>query len=272
MKKLLVFTDLDGTLLHHYNYSWESALPALTLLKENEYPVIFTSSKTTSEILEIKNSLINRHPFIAENGAVINIPEGYFISDSFHNESSSFISTYLAREYKDVIKILQRLRTEYQFKFRGFNDITVDELVALTDLTEEQAILSKQRDASEPLLWKDSVAALSYFEELLDKEDLILTKGGRFHHVMSDVNKGIAVKRLKKEYQKNEPGTEWVTIGLGDSFNDIELLEAVDYPVLIKNPVTNQPYVEDMKNIFQSSLPGPEGWNEAISKLMKEIL
>ncbi|MBA3060184.1 MAG: mannosyl-3-phosphoglycerate phosphatase, partial [Nitrospirae bacterium] len=36
MKKPIVFTDLDGTLLDYSTYSFEKALPALQLLKEKD--------------------------------------------------------------------------------------------------------------------------------------------------------------------------------------------------------------------------------------------
>jgi HAD superfamily hydrolase (TIGR01484 family) len=47
---LLVFTDLDGTLLDHHTYSFEPALPALNSLKEKNIPLIICTSKTRAEI------------------------------------------------------------------------------------------------------------------------------------------------------------------------------------------------------------------------------
>ena len=38
--ELLVFTDLDGTLLDHDTYSFEAALPCINLLKNNDIPII----------------------------------------------------------------------------------------------------------------------------------------------------------------------------------------------------------------------------------------
>lgn len=40
--KLIVFTDLDGTLLDHDNYSWQEAKPALDRLKLKHGPVIIS--------------------------------------------------------------------------------------------------------------------------------------------------------------------------------------------------------------------------------------
>ncbi|MFB3153818.1 MAG: HAD hydrolase family protein, partial [Candidatus Acidiferrales bacterium] len=46
MAQLIVFTDLDGTLLDHNNYRWEAARPALKQLRARRMPVILCTSKT----------------------------------------------------------------------------------------------------------------------------------------------------------------------------------------------------------------------------------
>ena len=38
MKKPIVFTDLDGTLLDYSNYSFEKTLPALEILRQKTFP------------------------------------------------------------------------------------------------------------------------------------------------------------------------------------------------------------------------------------------
>ena len=46
---MVIFTDLDGTLLDHENYSFRMALPALDLLRRRGVPVVPVSSKTAPE-------------------------------------------------------------------------------------------------------------------------------------------------------------------------------------------------------------------------------
>ena len=50
MAKIIVFTDLDSTLLHPKTYSFDAAMPALKLIKEKDIPLILCSSKTRAEI------------------------------------------------------------------------------------------------------------------------------------------------------------------------------------------------------------------------------
>ena len=55
--RLLVFTDLDGSLLDHHTYRWDAAADALRLLQEADIPVILASSKTRAEMLPLQSAL-----------------------------------------------------------------------------------------------------------------------------------------------------------------------------------------------------------------------
>lgn len=272
MKKLLVFTDLDGSLLEHDDYRWDNALPAIQLLQQHGYPLIFNSSKTAVEIDALRKQMNNYDPFICENGAVANIPVNYFSPNvPRHKIHHGYEAHLFARSYEQVVSILNELRAKYGFKFRGFHDMSVDTLVAETQLSKEQSFAAKQRQASEPLTWLDSEAALEKFKLLLKIKGLIVTSGGRFLHVMTDVNKGEGVLWLRQQYKKLEPRTQWLTVGLGDSFNDVAMLEVVDYPVFISNPAGKQPEISHINKLIRPELPGPAGWNQSIIDLVNTI-
>ena len=271
MKKLLVFTDLDGSLLDHDDYSWAKAVPALNALAERSFPVIFTSSKTAAEIVSLKEETGNYHPFICENGAVTGIPLNYFEENS-DDRQQHYTSHLFGKSSEQIISTLAEQRNRYKYKFRGFNDMDIEELVKQTSLDNKGAKKAKQREASEPLLWMDPATAFTEFEEHLKEQDLIVTSGGRFYHVMSDVNKGKAVEWLIEKYLNAEPETEWITVGIGDSFNDIQMLEVVDYPVFISNVKTRQPDLSPINNLQRPDLPGPAGWNQAVLNLITKVL
>ena len=65
---LLIFTDLDGTLLDSHTYDWQPAAAWLARLREKNIPVILCSSKTAAEMLHIQKLLgLQGLPLIAEN-------------------------------------------------------------------------------------------------------------------------------------------------------------------------------------------------------------
>ncbi len=256
MKKLLVFTDLDGTLLDHDNYQWQAATSAIDWLHEHECPLIMNSSKTAAELERIARQMDNHDPMICENGSSIVIPENYF------NEENGII--YFGEKYDSIINTLNDLRKQYNYKFVGFNDLSVADIARMTGLDEEQATLARQRMSSEPIKWLDSDAALQEFTQHLDKAKISIVKGGRFYSVSGRCSKGDAVLWLVDRYRRQQPDTEWLTVALGDSENDMPMLECVDYPVLISNPHSSAPASDKLKNLKRPDKPGPEGWNQAI--------
>lgn len=267
MKKLMVFTDLDGTLLDHKNYSWQTALHAIKKLHALNFPLIFNSSKTYSEMIQLSEQMNNHHPFIFENGSSIAIPHKYFT----HRIQEQNEIIHFGESYQTILEILTKLRKRYQYKFIGFNDASVEDIMAMTNLDKNHAFLAKQRQSSEPIKWLDSDSVLKDFKARLRENHLTLIKGGRFYNVMGQCSKGEAIFWLLKQYQQAEPETDWITVALGDSPNDIPMLESVAYPILISNPDISAPDIKKLKNITTPRQPGPEGWNKAIHDLINLI-
>ena len=276
----LVFTDLDGTLLDHDTYDFAEAAPALRLLQTLNIPLIPTTSKTVAEMLHINQRLNNPHPFIAENGCIIGIPDGYFTRTSFPLgktvvDYQSYNLIMLAPLYAEVLSILQQLRTEQQkFRFQGFNDLSACEIAKLTQLPLPQAELAKQRLCSEPLLWLGDDASLQAFKAELHRRELLLVKGGRFWHVFGRTNKGLAMQQLVTLYQ-SQGLSNATLIALGDSPNDIDMLDQAHIAIVIKRKDgTHLAYSmgnETKQQVLISNKAGPAGWNNIINDTIEQL-
>lgn len=268
MRKLL-FTDLDGSLLDHHSYDYSPALPALQLLKEEHVPCVLTTSKTAAEVVDIRAELGNVFPFIVENGAGVFWPAGsvneHDIPDlgvlQSWNEAYEYINLN-GVSLNRILELTSQLKEKFGFIFQGFSEMSVQQVVDSTGLTHEQAEKAKQRVFSEPLLWMDSDANLEKFKAFVEPQGLKVIKGGRFVHVMGRSNKGKALEFVKAYYEKiwREPVT---TIALGDGENDIPLLEASDYAVVVRSPVNKPPKVKNLKKKTTRAY-GPVGWNKAV--------
>ncbi len=272
--RLLVFTDLDGTLLDHDSYSAEPAREALNLLKEHNIPLIFNTSKTRSEVLHLRSKLKNEHPFATENGSSVSIPDNYF-DETQHSLSTSH-TTMFGSLYFQLRHDLCNLRSEYDFDFTGFGDMSVEKVSSCTGLTFEEAARAQDRDCSEPLLWHDSEEKMELFTRLLLARNLNITRGGRFYHIGSGADKGLAVNWLTDTYRAEYPNTKFMTIGLGDGINDLPMLNAVDYPILIPSKhgstlTSNALTKSSIRNLSTPDASGPTGWNTAIIKLVQKL-
>jgi len=260
-KQFVVFTDLDATLLDHHDYSFEAANTALSALKSLEIPLILNSSKTKPEMNHIRAMLDNEHPFIVENGAALIIPPHYF--DFLTDEAVNF-----STEYSIILQTLSALRKQ-GFKFRNFDVLTAKDVSDLTGLSEEGAEMAKARFGSEPLLWEDTEENLALFTQEIQKHQLKLIKGGRFYHVIGLFDKGMAIDKARVFFEKKYPNKEIVTVGLGDSPNDLPMLETVDIAIVIKSGRSAEMKLNN-KNVTFSQHEGPTGWNEEILKLLEQ--
>ena len=70
--KVLIFTDLDGSLLHRETFKFDEIKDYLMKLISKGIFIIPNTSKTEKEILEFNYELGSNLPYISENGAEIN--------------------------------------------------------------------------------------------------------------------------------------------------------------------------------------------------------
>lgn len=268
---MVVFTDLDGTLLNHDDYDWSAAKPALAVLKQRKVPLVLVSSKTDVEMLELRRALGNTDPLVCENGSLLLIPENLLealglsadsrlISDGYHYE-------YRGLSREQILTLLNELKTDY--RFTGFAWMTDEDIAQHTGLTLEAARLASQRKASEPIVWRDTPEALAALTEQLARHNLRVVKGGRFYHVMGQCDKGDAVRYLQKRYEHHF-GAAPFSIALGDSPNDLDMLKAVDAPAII--PHSDGSHLEDpaLKRAFIAPKEGAAGWNTAVLTLIDQ--
>ena len=266
---LLVFTDLDGTLLDHETYSFEPALPALTFLRERNIPLVLCTSKTRAEIEPLRNQLKNTHPFISENGGALFIPKGYFCPEpETVLQDSHYLTVELGTQYSQLRVVFKRMQSALPVRLKGFGDCTPDEVAELCGLSLPAAKLAMQREYDEPFIVEGKVP-FDALQEIACHSALQVTKGGRFYHLMGNNDKGKAVLLLEEMYQGDSGHPK--TIALGDSLNDLPMLEAVDYPVLVKKPDGSHDPAVKLDNILLTRNSGPSGWNEALLELLPSL-
>lgn len=270
MKKIVIFTDLDGTLLDSDTYSFAEALPSMYLLREGDAPLIICSSKTRTEIEFYRELLDNQHPFISENGGGIFIPRGYFTTNSLPAEykivqGAQYNMILLGAQYKELCSVLQDLRQE-GYKIKGFCDMTVEEVSHLTNLPLREAEMAKQRDFDEPFLFEGYAEDIKRLQRSIETRGYSVTRG-RFFHMLGNNDKGTAVAILSQLYKK-EYG-EILTVGAGDSPNDLPMLKAVDMPIIVQKPDGQYDPELHLPNMIKAGDIGPKGWNKAITDIMR---
>ncbi|MEJ2690868.1 MAG: HAD-IIB family hydrolase [Deltaproteobacteria bacterium] len=259
---LIIFTDLDGTLLNHDDYSVDGARTALDRIARLGISLVFTTSKTRAEVEDLLRILALSQPFIVENGGGLFFPSGF---SSFDLSSLESFGPYRLRRFGVSYNVIRGFLEEHgsSFGVRGFGDMTTEEVAALTDLSIRQAELAKMREFTEPFVCAGSI---EIFTQLAGRNGFAVTRGGRFFHLMGRCqNKGKAVRETVRIWRGVEGLVK--TIGLGDSPNDEPLFANVDVPVLMPKPDGSFAKMQ-VEPLLRAPGPGSNGWGTVVMKLL----
>lgn len=282
-ENLLIFTDLDGTLLDHFSYDYTEALPAIAQLEQRHIPWIINSSKTFAEIIELRQTLGNQHPFIAENGAVIYIPRklyqcwnGIGLMQALKTQADEAYPAW----HKIILgKTCGQMRpfldmAKKQFQFECLTELPDSDVMKLTGLSPAQAQKAKNRQFSEPLVWHDNDDALAALTTQAHAASLKVQRGGRFVHLMGQADKGVALTTLCALYQQQAPQTKLTSVALGDGENDVPMLLKANIAVFITSPVHPTPAYPSKFAPAQKTMisphHGPRGWNSAVLEILSQ--
>ena len=258
--KYWIVTDLDGTLMDE-KYDISPAKKTLSLLADLSIPVIPCTSKTASEVRYFRNENGLFDPYIVENGAAV-----YGINESDSKEWELI----LGRSYNELRIILKNLSNKVNYRLKPLNDLSKQEIFDLTGLSDNEITRALDRHWSVPFLNPP--------DEIFDKLKTIcnyynvhIFKGNRMSHLLSnESHKGEAVNKLK-EYLNNKDVN---IIALGDSQNDLPLLEYADISIVIPGKNGPNKYLQsgiDNGQFRLANAPHAIGWSNSIEEIIKTI-
>jgi len=248
MKQILIFTDLDGTLIDHDTYDFKEAQPALDQLRSRSIPVIICSSKTRAEIEVYRRRMGLSDPFIVENGGAVFIPRHMFDLSPPPSpppsrgrvwegvefvEKGPYHVVELGVPYPDLCTVWKEIKKK-NFRMKGFSEMNIEEIAACTGLPLEEATLAANREYSEPFMFSDTTAQ----------------------------------QILRRVYANTYPDKKIWTAGLGDSANDIPMLMHVDMPIVIRKKTGEWEHIQGIETTIYSDKAGPSGWAEIIHTIL----
>ena len=271
-KLLLVFTDLDGSLLDHHSYSYLDAQPQLHLLEHRGIPVIPATSKTRVEVEQLREQLGNTQPFIVENGAAVLIPVGYFAQQPAATVVRDGYWVYEACSGREHwLAVLAQLLGEFADEYDYFFRAGTAGISRMTNLSAEQAARANQREYSEPVQWLGSEQRKGEFITRLREHGASVLQGGRFLAVSGDCDKGRALGWLRQVFveARGQPGCH--DLAVGDSGNDCAMLEAAETALLVRSPVHEFPALARSSGVIYSNGYGPAGWAEGVARWLYSL-
>jgi len=255
-----IVTDLDGTLMDE-NYDITPAKKTLNVLSEIAIPVIPCTSKTASEVRYFRNENGLTDPFIVENGAAI--------YGNYENNSSEW-ELILGKSYKELRITLINISKEVNYNLIPLNDLSKNQIFELTGLSSQGINRALDRQWSVPFLNPPD----DIFEKvklICQTYDVHVFKGNRMSHLLSsESHKGQAVNKLKVHLHNQDVKI----IALGDSQNDLPLLEYADISIVIPGKNGPNKYLQygiDNGSFRLANAPHAEGWSNSVEDIINSF-
>ena len=262
-ERLLVVSDMDGTMLNHMDYEYEAVIPILEKLQVMQIPLILNTSKTFAELRDWVTTLDIQHPFIVENGSAIFIPYGYFPQHILEDDQLDGVSYpgYQVLINGTTIDTLQAFLQQQRPAAIDFSACSLEQAMALTGLNEQQARDAQNRQFSIPLSFQQQAEQQEFARRAVESGFSVL-RGGRFLHLLGHTDKGSSMQRLKQLYESCYQA-DYGVVALGDSPNDKAMLEQSDLAVIVKSPSSDLFKVTGIKCI-RTRQQAPQGWVEGV--------
>ena len=264
MKKkftVVIFTDLDGSLLHRDTFQFDSIKHYIKSLVSKGIIIVPNSSKTQKEIEKFNEELGINLPFISENGASIHGLN--LITSNFPDK------LVLSREKEELLKIFENKVPEKLkekcFQVSKMGKKEQENILGQKDVKLKDAL---NRKYTLPFLFKGNKNEKNKLLKILNSNSLTLQEGGRVFNLCDNINKVKSMNRVIKILKKTEDKIK--TIAVGDNYNDLDMLKSCDIPCLVFNDQFIQDQI-NIDNLIFSNKPSPEGWSDVIKTALLKL-
>ena len=259
--KVVIFTDLDGSLLHRDTFKFDTIKDYISSIVDQGVIIIPNSSKTEKEIEKFNEDLGVKLPYISENGSSI---QGLnLINNNFPNK------IILSREKEELLKIfIDKVPEQLRDKCVQISKINKKDQEKIFGQKENNLKNALNRKYTLPLLFKGNKNEKNKLLKVLKSNSLTLQEGGRVLNLCDNINKVKSMNKVIKILKKTEDKIQ--SIAVGDNFNDLEMLKNCDIPCLVFNDKFKLDQI-NINNLIFSNKPSPEGWADVIKKALDKL-
>ena len=229
---IIIFTDLDGSLLHRDNFKFDVIKDYIKNLIDEGIIIIPNTSKTEKEIDEFITELGSDLPYISENGSSIHGLN--LINSNFPNK------IVLSRDKQELIEIFNsKVPENLKAKCKFISKMNSKEQTNIFGLEENNLKNALNRKYTVPFLFEGDKTEKNKLLKILRSSSLTMQEGGR-------------------------------VLNLGDNFNDLDMLRNCDIPCLVFNDQFKQDQI-NIDNLIVSNKPSPEGWADVIKTALVKL-
>ena len=256
-QRVVLITDIDGTLVAHDTYDLGPAAEAVAGLQRAGIPVVLCSAKTRAEQEALRARLALDDPCIVENGAAVIFPVGFPGSRAGDGERE--LVTF-GLSYREVREGLEQAALAAGVAVKGFGDLSIEDVAQLTGLTLARATKARTREFTETFVLEDPTPEREQrLAQHLEEVGMRMLHGARYWTALGQHDKAQAVQYVISRYRELGPVK---SCGVGDSASDIGILQEVDVPMLVQQADGSWADIE-LPGLKQLNGQGPLGWPHA---------
>ena len=263
-KTIVIFTDLDETLLKENKYHYNILNSFIKKLLKFGFIIIPVTSKTYLEVIDTLTHIKYKLPFSVENGAAYYLPI---------KNTKDYIYKKILNPYAVNKTIIRKILNKNIFKNYLQNIKFIENLPSIdqkkiTKLNNKQLENFNSRQYSLPVLLNGDKYFKKNFEASLLKYNLKVIFGGKLNNISGLHSKLNSLNFFTNQYKKKLRTKKIITISLGDHQNDTEILNYSNYSGIIKNETYKVINLKKKNNIFRSFTSAPYGWVEVLKKII----
>jgi mannosyl-3-phosphoglycerate phosphatase len=233
-------------------------------------PIVFCTSKTFAESVHLQEAMGIRAPLIVENGGAIYFRPGQLDPTGLDIQTiGDWQRISLGVPYGALLALLAAIEKLTGIEIGHFSSMSPDEIARECGLTLEAAERAKAREFDEPFrILSGHPEDLDQVTRMVEGVGLAICRGGRYHHLSGRADKGRAVQQVCGFLA--QPHGPIHSMGIGDSPNDLPMLQAVEIPVVVMRPegVYHPQLLRGVPGAIRATGVGPIGWNAAVLELL----
>jgi mannosyl-3-phosphoglycerate phosphatase family protein len=273
-QRLVVVTDIDGSLLEPGTRSLPDERAALDFLAARGIPLVINSSRTRAEIERLHQTFQMLTPFISEHGSALFVHEGAFRSVPARARSAVGGRVIeFGRRYHEVVETLRLTSRELGVDIVGFAELTIEDVARELGVPIVEAQLAKLREYTELFrIVDDRDATRSRLIKALRRRGLRCWPVGAHQLVSTTGDRAESLGTLKAMWR--ESWGEPLIIGFADSEDDVAWLRHTDVAVFVQHNSVGVPprVLSKLPTVHVTRSPGRAGWSEAIFEFVGGFL
>jgi len=235
-------------------------------------PAVWVTSRSRLQIDEPRRKTDHRHPFIAESGCGIYLPEGYFhLPLAKTLRLGRFTCMPIAEPLPAASQALEALSSELHVPVVPLRSLSPRELVQNSGLPRQQAELARHRDFDELFFFAGvSDNDIKRFVMKAVERKLQLRQHGMLWSVAVGASLKRSVLELSKLYSRALRSHPKV-VGLATPEEAVELFPACNRSVLLKTQEGDNLASLDGLKAREFSLADPNVWDRLLDSIAAKV-